>query len=256
MISRSCNIDERQLRGMTAEEILAWAWKLFQPRVAFGSSLGMEDQVLTDLISRTVPDLPVFTLDTGRLFPETYNLIERTEECYALKIRIFQPDALAVEQMVNRHGINLFRQSVELRHHCCFLRKVQPLRRALTGLDAWICGLRREQSITRAGLELVEWDETNNLVKINPLANWSETEVREYVQIHQVPYNPLHDRGFPSIGCACCTRAIQKGEDLRAGRWWWEAPEHRECGLHWKEGRLVPDAAVEGNLSGGGEDRI
>lgn len=174
----------------------------------------------------------LFTLDTGRLFQDTYELIERTESRYGVKFRILFPHQSDVETMVARHGLNLFRQSVELRKECCRVRKVEPLRRALAGLDAWITGLRREQSLTRQTLEAVEWDAANGLVKINPLRDWSEAQVRDYIRARGVPYNPLHDQGFPTIGCACCTRAIRPGEDMRAGRWWWEAPEHKECGLH------------------------
>jgi phosphoadenosine phosphosulfate reductase len=239
------------VQELSAEEILRWAWRVFHRRVAFATSLSLEDQVLTDLIWRIEPEIGIFTLDTGRLFPETYDLLERTGNHYGMKIRIYYPEAGSVEQMVNQHGVNLFRQSVELRKHCCSIRKVHPLGRALSGLDAWICGLRREQSSTRADLEVVKWDETNHLGKINPLANWSERAIKEYIHTHHVPYNPLYDRGFSSIGCACCTRAVRAGEDLRAGRWWWESPEHKECGLHWKEGRLVPAAGLNQMSIGG-----
>jgi phosphoadenosine phosphosulfate reductase len=234
------------LASRSAAEILQWAWRTFPQKIALATSLSLEDQLLTDLAARTVPELPIFTLDTGRLFQETYDLIEKTEARYGIKIQIFYPEAKAVEQMVNEHGVNLFRKSMELRKHCCFTRKVLPLKRALAGKDAWLCGLRQEQSVTRSSLLPVEWDETNGLVKINPLWEWSSTRVKEYIQLHRVPYNPLQDQGYPSIGCACCTRAIREGEEARAGRWWWEAPEHKECGLHWKEGRLVPAAAMPG----------
>ncbi|HVN79076.1 MAG TPA: phosphoadenylyl-sulfate reductase [Terriglobia bacterium] len=243
---KEIDIWQSSLEGRSPEEILLWAWQSFQPRIAFASSLGLEDQVLTDMIARSIPKLPIFTLDTGRLFQESYDLLERTESHYGLKIRVCQPLGPEVEEMVNQHGVNLFRQSVELRKHCCFIRKVQPLTRALSGLEAWICGLRRGQADSRSGLQFVEWDESNRLIKISPLADWNDTDVKSYVGSRNVPYNPLHDQGFPSIGCACCTRAVQKGEDIRAGRWWWESSEHKECGLHWKEGRLVAAAPASG----------
>ena len=174
----------------------------------------------------------IFTLDTGRCFPETYSLIERTNERYGIKLEVYFPDYQNVQKMIAEHGVNLFYGSVELRHLCCNVRKIEPLQRALKGLKVWICGLRREQSITRKDMQLVEWDANNGLVKLNPLIHWTEDEVKAYVKQHSVPYNKLHDKGFPSIGCQPCTRAVEPGEDIRSGRWWWENPEHRECGLH------------------------
>ncbi len=252
-MTRETNIDvwQSSLKGCSAEEILLWAWQNFQPKVAFASSLGLEDQVLTDMIAHSVPRLPIFTLDTGRLFQESYDLLERTEARYGLKIRVCQPLGSEVEEMVNQHGVNLFRRSVEQRKHCCFIRKVQPLKRALSGLEAWICGLRREQADSRSGLQVVEWDESNRLVKISPLEDWNDTDVKGYVRSHNVPYNPLHDKGFPSIGCACCTRAVQQGEDIRAGRWWWESSEHKECGLHWRRGGVVAATPAPGSPAEG-----
>jgi len=222
----------QEMGEVPAEILLAWAADAFPGRVAFASSLGLEDQALTDMIARHAPEIEVFTLDTGRLFPETYDLLQRTREHYGIRIGVAFPDASEVEEMVAQHGPNCFRQSVEMRERCCRVRKVKPLRRALSRLDAWICGLRRGQSLTRSDLQAVEWDAANDLVKISPLAAWSESDVWKYIREHAVPYNPLHDRGYPSIGCACCTRAVQEGEDVRAGRWWWEKPEKRECGLH------------------------
>ncbi len=221
-----------ELAGAPAEAILTWAASHFAGRIALASSLGAEDQVLTDLIARYVPGLPVFTLDTGRLFPQTYDLIARTERRYRLRIQIYFPAAAAVEALVARDGIDGYRAGVEQRKACCQVRKVEPLRRALAGRAAWVCGLRREQSVTRGGLAPVEWDAANKMVKINPLADWSEEQVWEYIRANDVPYHPLHDQGYPSIGCACCTRAVAPGEDVRSGRWWWENPEHKECGLH------------------------
>ncbi|MCL5269855.1 MAG: phosphoadenylyl-sulfate reductase [bacterium] len=218
------------------DTILAWAAATFPDRVALASSLGLEDQVLTDLIARYAPAISIFTLDTGRLFPESHDLIERTERRYGLRLRVYHPDVAELDRLVAEDGVNGFRQSIDQRRACCRVRKITPLRRALAGLDAWVCGLRRGQSVTREAVKVVEWDEANGLVKINPLAGWSEARVRDYIAAHDVPYHPLHDRGYPSIGCACCTRAVAPGEDERAGRWWWEAPEHKECGLHARAG--------------------
>ncbi|MFA4944769.1 MAG: phosphoadenylyl-sulfate reductase [Lentisphaeria bacterium] len=223
----------RELAGATPETILRWAAAAFPGRVAFASSLGAEDQALTALVAEHVRNqVQIFTLDTGRLFPEAYDLIARTEFKYRLRIRLAFPDAAEVEELVRQHGVNLFRESVELRKKCCEVRKLRPLRRMLAGLDAWICGLRKGQGATRGDVAAVEWDAANGLVKVNPLAGWSEGQLWAYIREHKVPYNPLHDQGFPSIGCACCTRAVQPGEEIRAGRWWWEQPEHKECGLH------------------------
>ena len=174
----------------------------------------------------------IFTLDTGRLFPETYSLIERTNMNYGIKIRLFFPDYREVEKMVSENGVNLFYESVEKRRMCCHIRKLEPLKRAFAGLKVWICGLRHEQSVTRTGNQVVEWDEGNGLLKVNPLIDWTEAQTWEYIKKNGVPYNALHDKGFPSIGCQPCTRAVKPGEDVRAGRWWWESPDHRECGLH------------------------
>jgi phosphoadenosine phosphosulfate reductase len=221
------------LADADAKEILSWAIQTFDShRLAVASSLGAEDQVLVDIAAGIDPKVRVFTLDTGRLFPETYDLMEETVRRYGIDLEIQFPDKSDVEEMVRDAGPNLFYRSVENRKRCCFVRKVKPLRRMLEGLDAWICGLRREQSVTRTGVEALQWDEANGLVKINPLSNWSEAEVWDYIRRHKVPYNVLHDRGYPSIGCQPCTRAVRPGADPRSGRWWWESPEHKECGLH------------------------
>lgn len=225
-------------KDLSPEKILQAAADKFTGKLAFASSLGMEDQIITDMICRNNLDIPIFTLDTGRFFNETYELIEKTEKYYGMKMSIYFPDASDVENMVNDFGVNLFYESTEKRKFCCMQRKVKPLKRALSGLSAWICGLRHEQSITRGGLELAEWDESNQMIKINPLIDWSDEKVKIYIKGNNVPYNPLHDKGFVSIGCACCTRAIKPDEHPRAGRWWWEAPEHKECGLHMVNGRL------------------
>jgi phosphoadenosine phosphosulfate reductase len=221
-----------EIAAMDAGEILATVALRFGGRVAFASSLGPEDQVITAMIAEGGLDIAVFTLDTGRLFPEAYDLIDRTRERYRLPIHLYFPDASDVEEMVAARGVNLFRHGIEQRKLCCDVRKVRPLRRAQQPLDAWICGLRSGQGATRQTVEPAEWDAAAGLVKINPLAAWDEDQVWEYVRANDVPYNPLHDQGFPSIGCAPCTRAVAPDEDHRSGRWWWESAGHRECGLH------------------------
>ena len=226
------SLNER-FRGVKTTEILTYFVNHFRDRIAFASSLGAEDQVLTHMIAAIDPKVKIFTLDTGRLFPETYDLIERTNSRYKIKMEVYFPDANKVEPMVKEKGINLFYESVENRKLCCHIRKIEPLHRALEGFEVWMTGLRRDQSVTRNHFSLVEIDDNNHgRVKINPLIDWSESDIWDYIKKHNIPYNKLHDRGFPSIGCQPCTRAIQPGEDLRAGRWWWEMPEHKECGLH------------------------
>lgn len=233
------NIPKEEIDGLNArfaesvsEEILGYFLKEYAGRIALSSSLSLEDQVLTDMICAIDRGTEIFTLDTGRLFPETYELIDRTNMQYHIALKVFFPDYEGVEKMVSDCGINCFYDSLENRHRCCAVRKLEPLARAFKGLDAWICGLRHEQSVTRKAMSLVEWDDLNGLVKINPLINWSEAQVWDYIKAHSVPYNRLHDKGFPSIGCQPCTRAVEPGEDIRSGRWWWESPDHRECGLH------------------------
>ncbi|HHU57430.1 MAG TPA: phosphoadenylyl-sulfate reductase [Bacteroidales bacterium] len=220
------------LQGASPQEVLAQVLQKFGDKIALSSSLGAEDQVLTDMLMKINPKARIFTLDTGRLFPETYDLIDRTSRKYKTKIEVFFPEHQKVEKMVNEKGINLFYESVENRKFCCHLRKIEPLQRAFAKLDAWVCGLRAGQAVTRKDIALVEWDENNGLVKVNPLASWSEEQVWAYIHEHKVPYNVLHDKGFPSIGCQPCTRAVEPGEDVRAGRWWWENPDTKECGLH------------------------
>jgi len=243
-------IDEyrRQARGLNAEETLRWAARTFAGGLTVASSLGAEDQVLVHMIARGDLGIPVFTLDTGRMFNESYELMATTQAALGVTITPYFPDAAEVEAMVAGHGINLFYDSVEQRKRCCNVRKVRPLRRALAGKSAWVTGLRRAQSVTRTALETVEWDEQNGLVKISPLADWSEDDVWEYIRANDVPYNALHDRGFPSIGCAPCTRAVAPGADPRSGRWWWEHPEHRECGLHSNEPADPPRRVAVGRL--------
>ncbi len=222
----------QQFAGKSPEFVLTYFLHAYSGRIALSSSLSIEDQMLTDLIANIAPATRIFTLDTGRLFPETYSLIERTRMKYPITLEVFFPDAAEVENMVREYGINLFYESAELRKKCCHVRKIQPLKRAFQGLEVWICGLRREQSVTRHDMQLIEWDASNGLIKLNPLIDYTEAQVWEYIKTNQVPYNKLHDRGFPSIGCQPCTRAIEPGEDVRAGRWWWENPEQKECGLH------------------------
>jgi phosphoadenosine phosphosulfate reductase len=221
-----------QWTGLKAEEILAKAITLFGKNITFATSLGAEDQVITYMISKIDKSANIITLDTGRVFPETYDLLHRTVNRYGINIKSYYPDTTQVEEMVNTKGINLFYESIENRKLCCHVRKIVPLRRALKGMDAWITGLRRAQSVTRTELKIVEWDASNGLIKINPLLEWSEEQVWDFIKNNNIPYNKLHDQGFPSIGCQPCTRAIEKGEDLRAGRWWWEMPDSKECGLH------------------------
>jgi phosphoadenosine phosphosulfate reductase len=226
------SINER-FSGRKTTEILTYLLNHYKGRIAFASSLGAEDQVLTHMIAAIDPTVKIFTLDTGRLFPETYDLIDRTNSRYNIKMEVFFPDSEKVEPMVKEKGINLFYESVENRKLCCHIRKIEPLHRALEGYEMWMTGLRRDQSVTRNHFSLVEIDDNNHgRVKVNPLIDWSESDIWDFIKKHNIPYNKLHDRGFPSIGCQPCTRAIQPGEDLRAGRWWWEMPEHKECGLH------------------------
>lgn len=216
----------------TAEELISGFLDEYKNKIALSSSLSIEDQVLTHMICKINKNTKIFTLDTGRLFPETYDLIHRTNNKYGIKLSIYFPEAGQVEEMVNTKGINLFFESVENRKLCCKLRKIEPLKRAFVGLEVWICGLRSEQSVTRQNMQKIEWDEANGLIKLNPIIDWKEEEVRDFIKTHGVPYNPLQDKGFPSIGCQPCTRAIFPGEDIRAGRWWWENPDTKECGLH------------------------
>jgi len=218
--------------GLSAQGLLALVYQTLGEDIAMATSLSPEDQVLTDMLCSVQANPRIFTIDTGRLPQQTYDLIDRTCRHYGIKIRFFLPQAAAVERMVNAYGPNLFYESVQLRRRCCYIRKVEPLRRALKGLKAWICGLRTGQSVTRLNIRPISWDAEHDLIKICPLADWTIRQVWQYIQEHRVPYNQLHDHGYASIGCAPCTRPIQPGEDIRAGRWWWEPPEQKECGLH------------------------
>jgi phosphoadenosine phosphosulfate reductase len=222
----------QQLKDKPAVEVLQFFILNYKARLGFSTSLGAEDQVITQMIAAIDPSVYMFTLDTGRLFPETYDLLDMTQKRYKVNIKVCFPDKKAVENMVNSKGINLFYESIENRKLCCNIRKIQPLKIALENVDFWISGLRREQSVTRENLSLVEWDELNGKIKINPLIDWNSGDMWDYIKQNNIPYNPLHDHGFPSLGCMPCTRAIEPGEDIRAGRWWWENPEMKECGLH------------------------
>lgn len=225
------NFDGIDLTNSSA--VLNRALELWHPRIALASSFSLEDAVVVHLLMEIRKDAQVFALDTGRLNPETYECAEALRRRYGLKIQWFFPERVAVETLEREKGLFSFRESVDNRKECCGIRKVEPLRRALSGLDAWITGLRREQSVTRTELAAVEVDKANGgIYKINPLAAWTLEDLWAFARQHKIPFNTLYDRGYTSIGCAPCTRAIDPGEDQRAGRWWWENPEHKECGLH------------------------
>jgi phosphoadenosine phosphosulfate reductase len=201
-------------------------------RVVYSNSLGAEAMVLTDIIWSHIPEIDIFSIDTGRLPEETYELLDRLQRRYKRKLRVVYPDSDALEALVQAQGVNGFYNSLEARLSCCRVRKVEPFARAISGYGAWITGVRREQSASRAQANPVEWDADNGLAKVSPLLDWTEEQIWQYIRARKLPYNSLHDRQFPSIGCSPCTRAIQPGESRRAGRWWWEQPESRECGLH------------------------
>lgn len=228
-----------ELESKAAPEILKWGFEKYGDKMVLASSFGAEDVVLIDMMCNINRNLTrVFTLDTGRLNQETYDLIDKIRKKYDIKVDAYFPNASDVEKMVANKGMNLMYESVENRKLCCNLRKVEPLKRALKQFDCWITGLRREQSATRNKILKIEVDTlNNNITKLNPLADWTNDEIWRYIRENKVPYNELHDRGYPSIGCEPCTRAIKEGEDPRAGRWWWENDTHKECGLHWKEGK-------------------
>lgn len=207
--------------------------------VVYSSSLGIEAMVLTDLIFSFAPQIGIFTLDTGRLPQETLDLLDRVERHYQQRITVYFPDAAAVEAYVRDNGINGFYLGLQERQACCAIRKIEPFKRAIAGKKAWVTGVRREQSAERASGEAVAWDERYGMWKISPLLDWTEQDIHDYVKARKLPYNPLHDKGYPSIGCAPCTRAVEPGADPRSGRWWWENPETRECGLQPRK-RVVP----------------
>ena len=226
-------LNER-FEGATAEALIRWAGARFGAGLALACSLGSEDVVLVDLVAEHAPETTVFTLDTGRLHQETYEVLDRLRGRYPqLRFEVYFPSGEAVEALLRQKGPQSFRQSVDDRRECCEIRKIEPLRRALRGRQAWLTGLRREQNVTRLGQRKIERDLLNGgIFKLSPLADWSHEDVWRAIRATEIPYNALHDQGFPSIGCAPCTRAVRPGEDERAGRWWWETPESKECGLH------------------------
>jgi phosphoadenosine phosphosulfate reductase len=239
-------IEPRALESLEASEVLALALReLGRDRLAIASSFGAEDVVLIDILVSLEPRPRVFTLDTGRLPQETYDLIDQVRRRYGIEVEVLFPEPESVEAMVRAKGVNLFYESTENRISCCHVRKVEPLGRALATVDGWITGLRRDQITTRAETPKIGLDQQHGGIwKVAPLADWSSDRVWAYIREHDLPYNALHDRGYPSIGCAPCTRAIQPGEDERAGRWWWERPDERECGIHFdpRSGRMVRTA--------------
>ena len=231
-------MSELNARVAETRAILEGIARDFSP-ATFASSLAAEDMVLTDLILKAGLPISIFSLETGRLHQETLDVLDRVKEHYGHDIELVRPQPQLVDDYVRQNGLNAFYDSVELRKGCCYVRKVEPLGRALAGKRAWITGQRRAQSTTRSELAVQEHDAAHGLEKFNPLAAWSEQDVWDYLRSEGVPYNALHDRGYPSIGCEPCTRAVQPGEDVRAGRWWWENPDSKECGLHLVDGKLI-----------------
>jgi phosphoadenosine phosphosulfate reductase len=221
-----------QTDGLIIPQVLKLLAEQFPGKVTFSTSFSFEDQLIGhDILSNHLP-ISIFTLDTGRLFAETYSVWNTTNEKYGTKIKAYYPKEEALQEFVLQNGPNSFYESVENRKNCCHIRKVEPLKRALAGNEIWITGLRAEHSPNRLGMELFEWDEGNQVIKYNPLLHWTTEEVKKYINDNNIPYNPLHDKGFISIGCAPCTRAVKPGDDFRAGRWWWEDSSKKECGLH------------------------
>ena len=227
-------IESGEAESLSAQEILTWAIKNYTPNISLACSFGApEGLALLDMMQRIDPSSRVFVLDTGRLPQATHDLIDRVRERYDVRVEVLFPQAEAVEDLVRRHGLNLFYESVEKRQLCCRIRKVEPLERHLAGLDAWVSGLRRDQNVTRTDTPKLEIDPSRRgIVKVNPIADWTREDVLDYVKAHDVPTNRLHAEGYPSVGCAPCSRAIAPGDDPRAGRWWWESPETKECGIH------------------------
>ena len=219
-------------KEMTTFELLSYLINQKFKDLVFATSLGVEDQVITEMIASINSSTRIFLLDTGRLFPETYDLIERTNSRYKINIKVYFPNFESVENMVNNKGINLFYNSIEDRKLCCRIRKIEPLKRALKDVKIWITGLRNEQSEGRSGVSRIEWDAVNGLIKVNPLIDWSEKEVWNYIKEKNIPFNPLYKNGYKSIGCQPCTRSVNADENPRSGRWWWENNGHKECGLH------------------------
>jgi phosphoadenosine phosphosulfate reductase len=221
-----------EIKGLEIEKSLEYLVNTFPGEVIFSTSFGWEDQVISHIIFKNILPIKVFTLETGRLFPETYYVWNRTLEMYGKPIHAYYPDTTAVEKLVSSKGPSSFFDSVENRKECCGIRKIEPLKRALAGNSCWITGIRSEQSQNREHMDSLEWDEGNQILKFHPIFDWTLDQVKAYIRDNNIPYNPLHDRGFPSIGCAPCTRAVSEGEDFRAGRWWWEDQDKKECGLH------------------------
>jgi phosphoadenosine phosphosulfate reductase len=224
-------VSDLQQKIEQVKVVLSEAARNYAP-VTFANSLGAEDMVLTDMIAKHQPDIEMFSLDTGRLPQETYDLMQEVRKRYNAPLKIYFPDSVLVEEYVALNGVNGFYDSVELRKRCCHIRKVEPLKRALAGKKAWLTGMRRDQAVTRGSLEVSSFDADHGLQKFNPLLDWTNAEVWEYIKQNDVPYNKLHDRFYPSIGCAPCTRSVTPGEDIRSGRWWWENADGKECGLH------------------------
>ncbi len=222
----------QDIKGLGIEKSLEYLIEAFPGEVIFSTSFGWEDQVITHIIFKNNLPIKVFTLETGRLFPETYYVWNRTLEMYEKPIHAYYPDTAAVEKLVSSKGPSSFYESVENRKECCGIRKIEPLKRALAGNSCWITGIRAEQSLNREHMDPVEWDDANQILKFHPIFDWTLDQVKAYIRENNIPYNPLHDKGFPSIGCAPCTRAVREGEDFRAGRWWWEDQDKKECGLH------------------------
>lgn len=222
----------KYVQSHSIEESLWYLSNRFKDKIVFSTSFGYEDQVISHIIFENKIPIRVFTLDTGRMFPETYKVMNSTNNRYDTKVQVYYPKNDAVEKMVSEKGPMSFYDSVENRKECCFIRKVEPLNRALAGMDCWITGIRADQSGNRKEMLPVEWDESHKLFKYHPLFNWTLDDVKAYIEKYNIPYNVLHDRGFPSIGCQPCTRAVAPGEDVRAGRWWWESDSKKECGLH------------------------
>ena len=217
----------------SAEQLIQWCMDQYGLKAGLACSFGMEDMILIDIIAKLKGPITIFTLDTGRLHEETYEVMEKVRSHYGLEIKTYFPNSEKVEKLVREKGFFSFKENIENRKECCEIRKIEPLNRALSELDAWVTGLRRDQAVTRTETpKILEDIDHPPLVKINPLADWTQAQVEAYIDQHKVPVNALHKKNFPSIGCAPCTRPIEAGEDIRAGRWWWENPEHKECGLH------------------------
>lgn len=223
---------KEEISGFSLEQLLLWASNTFTGKIVFSSSFGAEDMVILEVINRLKLPIEIITLDTGRLPKETYELIEKVKRQYGMKIVVYYPNQQEVEELVTTKGFFSFRNSVEDRKECCKIRKVNSLKRALEGKKLWITGLRKSQSVTREDIDLIENDSFFKIIKLNPLIEWNEEDVWGYIKKHNVPYNRLHDEGFPSIGCEPCTRKVKFGDDIRSGRWWWENENNKECGLH------------------------